>query len=139
MLSPEELLKPRFKVIAGYPHSPCTVGDIFTFDREVAQAYNRWVNQKGEYTTRIHFESYPHLFKKLAWWEKRKPEDMPEYLKNDDALNSVPEMVNVVDWEMEEESIPCFKANGDNMYTWVRGFIPATEADYLTYKNKNNG
>jgi hypothetical protein len=70
----EELLKPRYKVIADYPDSEkfCKVGEIL--DRN-------WAWHDGEGNERLVSE-YPHLFKKLEWWEDRRIEDMPVYVRD---------------------------------------------------------
>lgn len=64
----KELLKPRYKVIADYPGNDIPIGYIIT--------------DVDYYTRRnVDFDKWPHIFKKLEWWEDRKPEEMPEYLK----------------------------------------------------------
>lgn len=70
-MTTEELLKPRYKVIADYPGSQYSAGDILT-------VIGTELYTKGSIEF---FEQYPHLFKSLQWWEDRKPEDMPEYVK----------------------------------------------------------
>jgi len=66
VMTVEELLMPRYKVIADYPSSPYYVGEI--------------KDRLGD-NVAAHFAKYPHLFRKLNWWEERKVEDMPEYVK----------------------------------------------------------
>lgn len=51
----KQLLQPRYKVIADYPDSPHEIDDILELTT------NNW---------RI-CECYPHIFKKLEWWENR--------------------------------------------------------------------
>jgi len=63
----EELLKPRYKVIADYPYNPVEVGELECSDTE----------EQGKF-----LDQFPHLFKKLEWWEERKECDMPEYVKS---------------------------------------------------------
>lgn len=64
MLTPEELLRPRYKVIADYPSTFWSIGDIIDPEELHTQ-----------------FEKYPHLFQKLEWWQERGIDDMPEYVK----------------------------------------------------------
>lgn len=73
-MTKEELLQPRYKVIATWPLNDLhKVGDII---HNPIKPY--WfINSQGETNP----EDYPHLFKKLSWYEDRKPEDMPEYVK----------------------------------------------------------
>lgn len=63
-MSTEELLRPRYKVIAQYPFSPHPTGHI------IKTAFGN-----------KYFDQYPHLFKKLEWWEQRDSEELPEYVK----------------------------------------------------------
>lgn len=72
-MSIEDLLLPRYKVIADYPGSDYHVGEIL--DRDWG-----WVgNDDIGFKHRI--SGYPHLFRKLQWYEERKIEDMPQYVK----------------------------------------------------------
>jgi hypothetical protein len=74
MLSKEEILKPRYKVIADYPSQAFEMGNIIIG----TSAYL----VKGEgFCNSGYMQEYPHLFKKLEWWEERKIEDLPEYVK----------------------------------------------------------
>lgn len=87
-MSTEELLKPRYKVIADYPtytgesrkysHKK---GDVIVFDT-LDEVY-LWKEQESDGTqcSKDHFDKYPAIFKKLEWWEERADEDMPEYVK----------------------------------------------------------
>jgi hypothetical protein len=76
-MTKEELLKPRWKIIAAIPFKEeedfWKVGEIL--DRDWGWHGN------DEDGFKYHISDYPHLFKKLEWWEERKVEEMPEYLK----------------------------------------------------------
>ena len=61
----EELLIPRYKVTADYPG----MDDSYEIGEVLKPAYTGIV------------DAYPHLFRKLNWWEERNVEDMPEYVK----------------------------------------------------------
>jgi len=71
-MNKDELMKPRYKVIALYPDSPNKIGDII---HVYGQGYI--------YPDKVeaNFDRYPHLFKKLQWWEEREISELPEYLK----------------------------------------------------------
>lgn len=76
-MSVRELLKPRYEVIADYPESGFSVGDILKWDEN-------GIGWKAEgcddfYEFGIH--KYPHLFRRLEWWEHRKDEDLPKYIR----------------------------------------------------------
>lgn len=76
-MSIEDLLKPRWKCIADYPDNTNEIGTIL--DRDWCR-YKFDDEDAGEVLWRI--SDFPHLFKKLEWYENRKPEDMPEYIKD---------------------------------------------------------
>lgn len=65
-MTPDELMKPRYMVIADYPCSPVSVGDIYhqtTGDNFQSKA-DGW---SGKIMNR-----YPHLFKRLEWYEEKR-------------------------------------------------------------------
>jgi len=72
-MTAEELLKPRWKVIADFPESPYCINQIlYSFNSKI------FFEPSG-----YHFNpnDYPAIFKKLDWWEERSVDDMPDYLK----------------------------------------------------------
>jgi hypothetical protein len=118
-MSKEELLKPRYKVIADYPGNPHKVNEILEVD-SMFEDDNKT------------FPQYPHLFCKLEWWEERKSEDMPEYMK--DADN---EIVKVLKWSEHQMEL----SNGE-MWMIVPNIMcfyePATKEEYENQKQLNN-
>jgi hypothetical protein len=77
-MTPEELLKPRYKVIAPWPGTHWKVGDIFEYGD------HNCFKTESQPSIPMHvsvLDEHPHLFKKLEWREERKPEEMPEYVK----------------------------------------------------------
>lgn len=67
MLTVNELLLKRYKVIEDYPNSIYTVNEI--------------MQQNGqEFFNTVFFEKYPNIFKELAWYEERSIDDLPEYV-----------------------------------------------------------
>lgn len=125
-----ELLKPRYKVIADYPKNPYAVGDIITckfIDKEICDDLSQ------------HKEKYPHLFKKLNWWEHRDEKDMPMYLRSDcDKKNGIFSFHKIVGWDMKnlygiidyETRSVCSLLAFNPEY----GYFPATEKEYLDYE-----
>ncbi len=89
-MSEQELLQPRYKVIADYPYSPYTIGSLMedTGTRFLLSRTNCYddfkmdIVEQDNYVSEETILKYPHLFKKLDWWEQRKNSDMPEYIKN---------------------------------------------------------
>ena len=126
-MTTEELLKPRYKVIADYPNCTFSVGQVLVQDDKEETDF--WTGDQL-YTDRYP-KQYPHLFKKLEWWEERKPEDMPEYVKDN---TSIPKVIRKVDkhfwnerYEMKE-----FKPDENTYVSEKRtynynGHSPATE------------
>lgn len=121
MLSYDELLKPRYEVIADYPGSPYSFGDILVQLRP----HGYWSLPSDQCRIADDLLKYPHLFKPLQWWEHRKPEEMPEYVKYWDISSFFP-----VDRVCKTTEAPFNSINftADN-------FQPATEAEYFEYIN----
>lgn len=85
----EQLLLPRFKVIAEYPKSPYAIGDIiYTHNSKYCSTVD---SRLCVYVGNIRvFERCDKVFQPLQWWEERQIEDMPEYvqlLKDFDGLS----------------------------------------------------
>jgi hypothetical protein len=108
----EELLIPRFKVIADYPtmdrNGNYMVGDILTDNGKTAV-----LKQNGDAVFVCEWKKYPHLFKKLEWWEERNIEDMPKYILGQ----------NRGDWHYVKTAV------------WIMGgsSYPETTVDGITY------
>lgn len=130
----EQLMQPRYKVINGYPHSPFNIGQILfkvkplygldyiaTFDGQ-QNIDNSWVTQ------------YPHIFQKLQWYEERKIEDMPEYVKhvNSGQVKKVTKYLlgqfgnSFYSGEIEKRG----KYKGTEISYKLNGCEPATEEEY---------
>lgn len=66
----ENLLSPRYKVINLWPwQCPYKIGDIIHED----------LNIEGATFFKKTVHEFPHLFKKLLWFEDREISEMPEY------------------------------------------------------------
>lgn len=131
-MTKEELLRPRYKIIADYPDNKNKVGDIITIQTAKTKGAEELVC--GWY------EKYPAIFERLPWWKGRKVEDMPPFLKEDDSLYKRSEVVKVKEWMLEDEETdcPCFMDEKDNHFTWVRGFLPATREEYEVFLQTTN-
>jgi len=82
----QELLKPRFEIIADFPNNYLgKIGDI--------------LEEKG-LSKFWKISDYPHLFRKLNWWELRKKEDMPKKLICK-AIKDDNEIMEILDWDMK--------------------------------------
>lgn len=105
-----ELLKPRRKVVADYPNSPFRIGDILTLAEAPVE---RWDNNRTGMRHNIEVDLYPHLFRKLEWYEERDEKDMPEYVKST-RNNKIFKLEDISQWQ----------------YAF---YLPATEAEYNDY------
>lgn len=92
----EELMKPRFEIIADYPNNDLgEVGQII---------YRDWCYRINGLEWRI--SDFPHLFRKLNWWEHREEEDMPKRLiskafANEETKEVSDEVFEVEEWDMK--------------------------------------
>lgn len=120
----DELLRPRYKVIADYPGNKYyPVGKIITI-----LDGNRPINDNGYRVQRCDFDEFPYLFKKLQWWEERKEEDMPEYLKDEHS-----EVFRVENYS-KGDYVSLYKNNGDPTFAMgshsLYELIPANPEEY---------
>jgi hypothetical protein len=76
-MTTEQLLAPRYKMIADYPGNSRPIGFIFTMDKKDSEG---WYTTTG-YLQEMFFTMYPHLFRRLEWWQEREISDLPEYIK----------------------------------------------------------
>ncbi len=66
-MNTEQLLKPRYKVIADYPFSPYKVGELVKEGSSRCPYYITTVNHISYNFDTEEIENYPHLFRKLEW------------------------------------------------------------------------
>lgn len=137
-----DLMQPRFKVIADYPNRPLTmpIGHILTSNKFGA---GQWWHQYTDEEP-IHIDGYetpyPSILKKLEWWEDRKIEEMPEYVKL--MLNGKASFVHkVIRWMLEPNNFgqPLYEylnRVGQIMTACVSELEPATQEEYSAYQNK---
>ena len=82
-MTKNELMQTRFKVMSTYPNSKFKKGDIL---ERIPNATNDWYNaDKSLINADIlleEIEQYPHIFRKLNWWECRNVEDMPKKIQS---------------------------------------------------------
>lgn len=131
-------MKPRYEVIADYPGQLHQIGDLI---------YGSWsfvVGDNDPNSGKFSLSDYPHLFRSLQWWESRRPEDLPEYVKDDNGVYMVKE------WHLELVSkVTVFFIDGvhdgyvenDGECPLYSEFLPATIQQYIKYvkTKKNNG
>ena len=138
-MSIEDLMKPRIIVLSDWPGvaGRVTKGDIFTENEDGIY----WI--AGEPFLEDKIKDYPVLFRFLNWYEERAIEDMPEYVKdgNAEVLKAMYRKGIETENGLQPDRIFVEYANG-NTGEWaivenvMCFFEPATESEYLTYKNK---
>lgn len=127
-----DLLIPRWKVIADYPKSLYHVGDILN---------GGWRSEDCIYcdTNGPRWRHYPHLFRKLEWWEERTKEELMlvkhvkrigKYHTGEIHTVASPEQDGRI-WHVDNEIEFRFIKDSD--------LIPVTEEEYLTYINNKLG
>lgn len=100
-MTSKELLNPRFEVIASFPSSTIHVGSILTKTKNGFEYLNEGV------VYQINAELYPHLFRKMNWWECRTKEQMPKklislaYKDRPDFDASKEKVYNILEWNMK--------------------------------------
>lgn len=80
--TPEELLKPRYKLIADYPGCGYEVGTILEV-AEDGELYSRIAGYQLSVVKIMESEviKFSHLIHKLEWWEDREERELPKYIR----------------------------------------------------------
>jgi hypothetical protein len=146
VMNKEELLKPRYKKINNYPESPLSepVGTIYTLSNELAyDKYPIWYYKPYDAvlgTWNRSFEHYPHLFRKLQWWEERKPEDMPEWISSI-GKNLFAKVTNVFLFDIPERCMALFPhlgESGEEHECFYENYLPSDIEEYTAYQSSSN-
>ena len=143
MLSPEELLRPRYKVTNTWPgmHAePFGLGQIVTLEPHKEEDVEGFIHIPIKHIPRSFmwqsfFDLYPHLFEPLPWWKDRRVEEMPEYVK------AGIEVYKIVKWIASNgAALVVDEINGGvrNAMFMMNATLPATEADYNAYLQTTN-
>lgn len=142
-LSIEELLKDRYKVTAEDTSMNFKVGDILT-KCDLPRFEDHWVTNKHLNNRKHNYiykpEKYPHLFKKLEWWQEREESDMPGYVKNF-AEDGTIDFVLKVEKYLKFKDLPVYPAFE---YLWknepipkrmsLMCWLPATKEEYEQFE-----
>lgn len=150
MLSKEQLLQARFKVMGPFPHMNCKVGDILDFsDGYSSKRITRTPHDDpwGEtnYTThgfdQFELQEYPNLFQPLPWYSDRKPEEMPEYVITKQIFESDNvRCFKVSEWYIYKPPIDEADMIGftspDGHRIGAHAVLPIDESEYLAYTKK---
>jgi hypothetical protein len=91
IMNAKELMNPRFEIIADYPESFSKVGDVIecpNFEHDFTKMF--WIGRN---------EKYPHLFRKMNWWEKRKANEMPKKVMS--LADDKKDVYEIQEWDMD--------------------------------------
>jgi hypothetical protein len=97
-MTTKELIKPRFKVIADFPCSSVIVGEII----RTGESLMAYVVSQGEFNEKECLTDYPHLFKRLNWWDERSEKDMPDRIVL--VSDGKETFYSVIMWDMENHT-----------------------------------
>lgn len=139
-MNKEQLLMPRFKVIANYPGSPYKVGKIITLNKiygtspaALISAYAG--NAETHYWPLHEFEKYPAIFQRLEWWEERAIENLPQYCKvTEKAVYDMGAGVHQISHYRIDDKYEYAYLKSNGWPVPVQWFEPSDEAEYLAYK-----
>lgn len=135
-LSKEELMKTRWMQIAGWPgmeRDRFEVGLILTDGGKECVR-----NQDGDPMVAISFNAYPHLFKRLKWWEERAESDMPEWISSI-GKNLFAKVTNVFLFDINEMCMALFPQlgeNGEEHECFYKNYLPSTLEEYNSFQSK---
>lgn len=129
-------MRPRFKCIADYPGSDYSVGQIIPLTNHHSNEFYSRTEDDDVIEQESFYKQYPHIFKRLQWWEDRDISELPEYVKNaaDGIVFKVEYNFNghtpsdVHTWN-EEARVPFWHS--------LHHLLPATESDYIQYTSKH--
>lgn len=131
----EELMRPRYIVENLWPDSPYQVGEILVPDFEDR---DKWVVEGYGLISPVLNDNpnkWPHIFRKLSWWQERKEEELPNYLRHRNGT-----IYKVFKYHME---FGCVDLSEDDEFPTSFAYLtPATESEYNDYiksKKQTNG
>jgi len=89
MLPIEELLQPRYKVIAEWPCCKYHEGELITTSESGNLFVACEISGSNILMPVTSIPSFKANIRKLDWWEDRDIKDMPEYVKHGDKIYKV--------------------------------------------------
>lgn len=136
MKTVEELLKPRYKVIADYPGNQNPIGTIL-------KTFNCWHDFTIKFWCKSN-DKYPHLLQPLPWWSDRELGDMPEYLKIIKSPMLTAQYLSPGDIVKAHKHFSCSQGKHNKMGCQIFGddfcsygnTIPATGEEYKLFKQQ---
>jgi len=93
-MTAEELMKPRFEIVADFPDNHFgKVGTIL--DRN----WSKYPNDDETQEPIWKLSDFPHLFRKLNWWEYRTLEQMPKKVTS--LLDDKKYVYEIEEWDIK--------------------------------------
>lgn len=118
----EKLTEARFKVIADWPGCTYVIGDILT----------PIITQIGN------LNKYPHLFRRLYWYEERNLEELPKYIKMRDTVYLVKEWKKSMfkdDYHASNRNEEGSDILNISWYFAKKESLPATKEEFINQTN----
>jgi hypothetical protein len=125
----EELLIPRCRVLADYPNSYFKVGDILTGSPKIPTgAVGKFINDTTGWAWVFTPEKYRSIFQKVFWYEERRLEDLPKYIRIKDLYYEVKWKENLI-----REASPDTEDDNLKVDFWFnkQTSVPLTEEQFL--------
>jgi hypothetical protein len=137
-----ELLKPRYKVVSDWPgRTDFIVGEIVILDKDFSPSYKKYEVSDCKGTRQYinsFFDMFPLQFKKLDWHENRNYSELPQYVKWSSPEKGVVSFFEVENWYTNPNTSQIAGVVTKEGRLFIADCQPATEADYLSYINKQS-
>jgi len=150
LLTPRVICKGTEEGKRNYPGSDFNTGDILVNPDISPNHFYKAVDDTtftlGPDIDKTTVEQFPNLFRPLAWYEKRNPENMPEYVRYTEnhkyASHKYNEVVKVTKWVNDEsnegELYFTFENDPkDDLGVYPEDYVPATKDEYVEYIRKS--
>ncbi len=119
------LLTPRYKVVADYPDSNQPLNSLLIQTSTVPLFENNINGCKMRFSS---IQKYPHIFRKLEWWENLPESNFPKFCK----VGLV--VVNSDDVCIDECNNRIYVGQDEYLFHKCT-LLPATEKEYTDYIN----
>ncbi len=128
----EELMQPRYEVIADYPNAKYEIGTILHVGKDIEECERADKSKIYILNSGGQFDTFPAIFRPLQWWEKRDIGDLPEYVKIVKQCRYAIDSIHKVN-KWGKDSNQLFADIGT--YWTANYFMPATQSEYEQFKN----
>jgi hypothetical protein len=129
ILTREELMKPRYKVIADFPASSYLIGEVKTWE-PIHQDPAEWA---------AFYEQYPAIFRRMYWWEDRTIDTLPLFVRYIGYGSRKEAIAEVKEWVIGRDGGVYFKGEG-RLCRYLDGptDLPATREEYLAQQTSSS-